>query len=678
MAIARCAASLAGLVAAMFVAGAWAGFEGSASARPAAPTATPVPQAPSSTQVHLPALGPTTTDPACRTWIDVQLAGGEPSKVILVVWGPPSACAAPAGPSGVACSGLLGPGGAWAFGTSDLPIPPGARSGALYSFNARGLGEIVDLGGIAIDDVVADYMCEVLFFVTRGDAAEYARFKWQFDTGGEYYGLPQDLAAGSPIVANVRRRCPGPEGSGVFETAANGIPGTAAAIPSAAPGGPFAYGLPHVVAAGGGRSSQVFVQNAGAQCATVEVWFRSAPLDGAAACLSPRRCAAVAVAPGEAARLDVGRACGIVGVAGDLRLVSPEPLAVMVDTVAEALTTDDTASLPRAALAAPLAVDRDAGWRARVDVFNHADVAATAAITLSDAAGVRLVAHDVGLCPQGASGWDIEVPTGTGPFLGWIEVEASATGAADGSPTPRLTGFVTLVGPPRSGANGRPAAARYPVSPAVAAGGAGLEAGASPARAGIVLVPSLVASVVDPVGATSTLVVANTVSAPGSTDLAVVLLDHNGIVDQRCLSLSARTVQVVDLRTWAGLPPVFVGSGVVSATAWRHPVVEPGGGQANPVGLAVLALRSGAALGQADDAELVATAGIAAVSGDIRGLGLWSLFIPGCPGAPRRVTPAPRPTRTPAPTAPPTPPPPTPAWTVRLWLPRVATSRVRR
>lgn len=653
-----------------------------ASAHPHAQAAAPTPLAPSGTQVHLPALGPITADPACRTWIDVQLAGREPSKAVLVVWGAPEACGGPAGPLRVECSGLMGPGGGWVFGAPDAAVPAGARSGTLFSFNVHDVGEVHDLGGIALCDTVADLMCEELFFGVIGDAAEYARFKQQFDTGGVYRGLPQHRTAGGPLAAVVRRSCPDPSGAGDLATALAGIPGGATAYPGAAPGGPFAYGLPHVVAAGASRSSQVHVQNAGASCAEVDVWFRPAEAGGAADCATPpRRCTPVAVAAGEAARIDVARACGITGLTGSLVLASAVPLAVAVDTLTEGLTSDGTAHPPQPALDAPLAIDRDGGWRARVHVFNHADVAATAVATLWDAAGARLAARDLPLCPRGAAAWEVDVPAGSGPFLGRVSVDASMVPTVDGPVAPGLTGFVALEGPPVTGGARRAAVGHHALAPRVVPNAPGTAAGAAAPPAGAVFVPSLVKARSGggkDHADTSTLVVANTVQAAGTTDVAVIVLDDNGVLDHRCLTLGAGTVAAVDLRGWAGVPDGFAGSGVVSATAWRHPVLEPDGQPGNRVGLAALALRTDRALGAGSTTRTLAIEGAGAAPDQITGAGYWPMFIPGCPGAPRLVTATPRPWPTPTPSPTATAPPPTPVWAARLWLPRVATVRVRR
>ncbi|MCB0217535.1 MAG: hypothetical protein KDH92_12915, partial [Chloroflexi bacterium] len=59
-------------------------------------------------QVHLPILNFQGQDDVCRTWIEVQYIGCDPSKAVLVTWGEPGFCPPQAaGPLKVECTGLL-------------------------------------------------------------------------------------------------------------------------------------------------------------------------------------------------------------------------------------------------------------------------------------------------------------------------------------------------------------------------------------------------------------------------------------------------------------------------------------------------------------------------------------------------------------------------------------------
>ena len=91
-------------------------------------------------QIHLPILNFLGQDDVCRTWIEVQHLGCEPSKAILVTWGEPGFCPPQAsGPLKVECTGLLFPGSSWVLQGGQIPV--GAKSGMLFKFTALQLGE---------------------------------------------------------------------------------------------------------------------------------------------------------------------------------------------------------------------------------------------------------------------------------------------------------------------------------------------------------------------------------------------------------------------------------------------------------------------------------------------------------------------------------------------------------
>jgi hypothetical protein len=657
-----------------------------AAAQPAAPMPSPTPLTPSGTQVLLPALGPFTDDPACGTSIHVQLVGDEPSKVVLLTWGAPGACPldGSAGPLGVECSGWLAPGKTWDFPAGQ--IPAAARSGAIFSFSTRSVDDIIDLGGISIDDSVADLMCEELFFGVIGDAKDYQLFKQRFDTGGLFRGIPQDLAAGSPLVAWVERTCSGSGGlAGGLRSAYAGVPGTAfgAADPMDQR---YDYGLAQVVALSGGRSSLVTVQNAGSACATVELRFSpDSPAPDPDCTSAPATCAPLTLVPGESIRLDVAQACGISDVSGALSLSSTAPLAIVVDSPGDsssmAYSAYSTVSRADGALAAPLLVDTADGWRARVHVQNvDRRVAADARATVLDDQGESILTHDLALCPGGGAAWDIDLPAGSEiPFVGSVHVASQPVTTTDGLVVPMLVGVVNLT---RDGAGGSAdQAASYALTHAGGrvADSAPMTPGAPGDDVGALALPSLTKAVgsSEP---SSVLVIANTVVVPGTTDFAVLLLDANGVVDHICRALGAGEAQAIDLASWPGLPADFMGSGVVSAIHWNHPVAGPGGAL-NAVGLAAVVIAPGLSGSGGFTGDVTAAEGIGLAQGQLTSFQGGShpqgylVLVPGCPGAARLVSPTPEPTRTPRPTATRKP---TPVLTVRGFLPFAVTVRVLR
>jgi hypothetical protein len=165
-------------------------------------------------EVHLPILNFQGQEDVCRTWIEVQNVGSEYNKAILVTWGEPGFCPPQcAGPLKVECSGLLKPGATWNF--LGAQVPTGSKSGMLFQFSAKQLSEVgVDLG---FDDVVADLMCETLFFGVVGDCDDYRRFKKAYMEGGEFGGVPMnEKVLGKGILAvDVLRHCPGDVTPGV-------------------------------------------------------------------------------------------------------------------------------------------------------------------------------------------------------------------------------------------------------------------------------------------------------------------------------------------------------------------------------------------------------------------------------------------------------------------------------
>ena len=78
-------------------------------------------------------------------------------------------------------------------------------------------------------------------------------------------------------------------------------------------------------------------------------------------------------------------------------------------------------------------------------------------------------------------------------------------------------------------------------------------------------------------GYTSEVAITNLVAKPGFTDFAIFVYDQNGLLDQVCEKLHDRQVEYIDLNTWGGIPPRFLGSMVVSAVFWEHEVFDPRG-----------------------------------------------------------------------------------------------------
>ncbi len=176
-------------------------------------------------QVHLPVLNFQGQDDVCRTWIEVQVIGPEFSKAVLVTWGEPGFCPPQcAGPLKVECTGLLKPGSTSNF--LGAQVPTGSKGGMLFKFTAAQISEIDPTFG-GEDDIVADYMCETLFFGVVGDCDDWRRFKKAYNEGLSFAGLSMQAASGRGFLAvDVLRHCPGDVTPGVeVSSKYNGLAG---------------------------------------------------------------------------------------------------------------------------------------------------------------------------------------------------------------------------------------------------------------------------------------------------------------------------------------------------------------------------------------------------------------------------------------------------------------------
>jgi len=254
-------------------------------------------------QVHLPILNFLGNDDACTTWIEVQAVGPLPVKAVLVTWGEPGFCPPQAaGPLKVECTGLLRPGSTWNL--MEDQIPTGSKSGMLFQFTAKQLLEIgVDLG---FDDVVADYMCEQLFFGVVGDADDYRRFKKAYNEGLEWRAVPMDKASGDGILAvDVHRTCPADVTAGAKVTSKyNGIAAAHLGAYDPVYGG-FTYYVPLVYADRADFNTWIYIQNGGLECSSVEIWMKAQD-----DCLRAKICEVSTLAPGETIQIDPNQCVG--------------------------------------------------------------------------------------------------------------------------------------------------------------------------------------------------------------------------------------------------------------------------------------------------------------------------------------------------------------------------------
>jgi hypothetical protein len=536
------------------------------------------------TMLHVPVLNFQAEDDVCRTWISLQSIGPEPSKAVLVAWGEPSFCPPnAAGPYNLTCSGLLQQGSRWSF--LGAQIPTGAHSAILYGFTARRLSEIgVDLG---FDDMVADYMCETLYWGTVGDDGDYRDFAAAYRGGGRFAGLPMESVRGAPMTAQVLRHCPGSLTPGVE------VSGSYAALPPSALGRPdgegkYRYQLPMLYSESSSNAalgSVIYFENAGLECSGVEVWTQLQQ-----GCDQAKICDIFTVAPGETYHLPLATCFGPAEI-GSAWIRSAEPLAIAVDTFGlDMLTTytatavdalpEDSVRAPASLLVAPVGPPAYAGGRLEVILhLANADAAKAANLraTLYDRDGVELESQALSLCPLGSDrrSFELEGEAAEGPGLLRVESLAEA-----GMQPAVLSGLIEVS---QQASDGR-LLERVAIEllPELAALGQGRLA-----------LPFLNADLRG-TGEVGEIAIANLARSPGETQMAVMIFDANGLREELCLSLQFGETRYLDLARIPFLPDGFSGSALVSATSWSHD-----GGSPDAVGLLALAIqRNGAPFGE--------------------------------------------------------------------------------
>ncbi|MCB0215930.1 MAG: hypothetical protein KDH92_04790 [Chloroflexi bacterium] len=571
-------------------------------------------------QVHLPVLNFLGQDDVCRTWIEVQHIGCDPAKAVLIAWGEPGFCPPQAaGPLKVECTGLLRAGSAWNL--LGAQVPTGAKSGILFQFRALQLSDLGLASPIGFDDVVADLMCETLFFGVVGDSDDYRRFKKAYDEGLSFAGIDQGIAAGSGgLAVEVLRHCPGDvtpgsEVSSKYDGVAGGHLGTYDPI-----FGAFGFYVPLIYVEKTGFNSVLYVQNGGLECSSIEIWFKTQD-----DCLRNRICEIFTLAPGETFQYDPADCVGPdwqgsawvrgsqrLGIAVDLYgrdtlmtyVAEPQPFAYTIGGPDGVVGVESAPTGEQVAFG-PLIYSEYQGWDAGVQVQNLSPVySSKVKVYFLDRSGDVITTLIDWVCPRGSQTFFLPVVAGLpGAWVGSVRVEsqgwwAPGTGSIAG---PGVVGVVTLMKYSDAARTDVLEAVAYNLLPEhksviwqVGDGPGGTFSGV-----GLVAVPSLHKDL-QGTGVTTELSVMNMVAKPGFTDFAMYIYDQNGLMDFICSKLHDRQVMYINLETWGYVPNGFKGSAIISATFWEHDVFDPRGGFVrNLVGLgAVTVERTGTRLGQ--------------------------------------------------------------------------------
>ncbi len=609
-------------------------------------------------QVHLPILDFMGQDDVCNSIVEVQNIGCDYAMAAMIVWGEPGFCPPQsAGPLKVECTGLLRPGSTWNL--TGAQVPTGAKGGMVFKFSGRQLSDIgVDLG---FDDIVGNYLCELLFFGVVGDADDYRRFKKAYNEGLSFGNVPLDRARGGGYLAvDVLRQCPSADTPGVQVTSKyNGIAGDHLGAADPVYGG-YAFFVPLVYAGHGGFNTVLYIQNGGLQCSSLEIWFQHV-----GDCLRASICDIATLAPGETHQFDAAdcvgpdwlgnawiRASQPMGVAVDI--IGPDVLMSYVGEPTEINYTFDP-SVPlfspgNHVAYGPLTYSEYQGWDTGVQVQNMSPVvAAKAKVYFLDRGGDIITTLVDWICPRGSQTFFLPVIYDLpGAWVGSVRVE-SQEWITPGGPNvlaPNIVAVASLVKYADVARTSITEGIAYNLLPEhkiydwqIADGTrGGLESGV-----GLIAIPSLFKDTRKS-GITSELAIANVVPKPGFTDFAIILYDQNGLLDFICQKLNEKQVEYIDFYRWGYLNNGFKGSAVISATFWEHDVFDPYGRfQRNLVGLGAMAIeRSRTVLGEdIPGDEAAGERGIPFALADIRSerclngpAPFFDILCPGVPGAP--------------------------------------------
>ncbi len=566
-------------------------------------------------QVHLPILNFMGQEDVCSSWIETQNVGDRDSKAILMVWGEPGFCPPQcAGPLKVECSGLLRPGSAWNFLGAQMPT--GAKSGMVFSFTARQLRDIGANGGI--DDIVADYMCETLFFGVVGDCDDYRRFKKAYNEGLVFAGVPMRAAYGSPLAVEVLRRCPGdPTSTVVVSSKYSGVAGNMLGMADPVYGG-YSYYAPLLYAGKGGYNTVIYIQNGGLECSSVELWFKAQD-----DCLRATICEVFTLAPGETFQYDVSNCVGP-DWQGNAWIRASQPMAMVVDIIGHDVlmtyiskpgqlqyTFNGTPVFRTGSQVAfgPLLYSEYQGWDAGIQVQNLSGItAAKVKVYFMDRSGGVITTLVDWICPRGSQTFFLPlIATLPGHWVGSVRVESQEFWSPGGPMVlpPDIQAVALLIKYSDVGRTEAIEALAYNLVPEFQS--YKWQLGPDPAETtcpgpgcvGLIGIPSFHKDR-DKTGASTELAIQNVVPKPGFTDFVLFIYDQNGLIDFVCQKLNEKQVEYINLANWGYINPGFKGSAVISAVFWEHDVFGPGGRFVNNVlGLAAVSIeRSGTILGE--------------------------------------------------------------------------------
>ncbi len=538
----------------------------------------------------------------CETWIQVQNVGDAETIPVLVVWGDAGFCPPQAaGPLKVECSGLLRPGSAWSFATSQ--IPGGAHSAVVYSLSAATVeeqpGQPIAFGRL---------VCDKIYTTVTGSDLNWLIFDTAYRKRGSYEGYDFAKFAGEPLAVVVNRACPDPvDPNRVNHAAYEGVSSDLEGAYDPESGGFTTY-APFVVSGNGGLDSVLHIQNSGELCTSLEIWFKAQDN-----CLRPILGDVIQLSRGETVDFEASTVVGT-GWIGSAWIRASQPLGVVVDTRGPnhftsyvGVPADIEAldfSLGDQVNYAPLIYNEYQGWDTAIQVQNlSSTMAAKVKVYFLDfGGGIKQTLVDW-ICPRGSNSFFLPVIAGLpGAWTGSARVESQEWWTPGGpvADPPRLQSIVILERWSDPARSERREAVAYNASTEtiydwqLGNGKGGVASGSAVFALPMVAKRNR--------GVSTEIAIANLVPKPGFTNFAVFLYDQNGLIDYVCETLGEKQVEYINVDSWGWVRPSFLGSMVVSATFWEHDVFDAQGRFVrNLVGLGAVGVeRIGAVLGEPD------------------------------------------------------------------------------
>jgi hypothetical protein len=527
----------------------------------------------------------------CDATLNIQNLGQAPAKAILILWNAatadtPEACE---GPSKVECTGLISPGGTWTF------------SGGLFGAYASGLAFGVDatvttdgLGlGLGFDDSVADLLCETLFFTIVGDCDDYRQFKRAWDGGELFAQIPLDRVPAVPLAIDVQRDC---ASQGRFAPVGRRETVAYAGIGSHQLGAwdaatrAYGYFAPVVLVEKAAFNGVLWLQNAGLEPASVELWYR-----GQNDCGGTKLCGPVTVQPGETARYDSAASqCAGPDWQGTVWARSSQPLGVVTEISGRGVRfaypgrpgmqpETDLAGDPLppgsgTTLYGPVTYANERGWDVAVNVQNT-DLERDAWVDLAflDSAGRATYSFDAVICAGNTETFFVPVMNDRPlPYegVGSVRVRSRPPEGRPWEPAAQISGVAWMIRYTDVVRSVSLEALAYDLLPDAQVGAWPLGQGEDADSDGSTIVAVSGLHFDPDAGFDGQLVISNQVGLPGHTEVSVLVHQGAKLISRTEHRIAAGGTQAIDLVD-LGLKAPFMGSALVSASYWDHAMPGP-------------------------------------------------------------------------------------------------------